>query len=266
MDSSKTIPAHKTAFLRSQIRLLSAILQPSSKWSTSTSTSSGSNGKKASTTSTDLPPKTVEIVLGKLNAHLDSHNRAVYSAQTQRHVAEQIDALYWSDVTRLGLDPPDPDEVVVGRDVDLSIPDGLDTLPIVYEDLFLIPMHHHQHHHHQHLGDAVQQERRDDTARYAALRARLSAAMAEQRRQRSRLEAYRQLAKLLKPFESAGEEVQPNLAGTDGELRRELDRMRGLIATVTGRIGELRGRGMAEREDEAVLGEMDKLRDVMDVL
>lgn len=93
--------------------------------------------------------------------------------------------------------------------------------------------------------------------------------MAEQRRQRSRLEGYRQLAKLLEPFESVAEEVQQrDLVGTDGELRRELNRMRGLVARVTGRIGELRGRrGMDEREDEAmVVGEMDKLRHVMDVL
>lgn len=219
---------------------------------------------------TDLPQKIVDAALHKLNAHIANHNRAVYSAQTQRHVAEQIDALYWSDVTQLGRYPLGRDEMVMGKDIDISTPEGLDALPGVYDDLFLNPGQQQQQ---QHTGIAGQEEgggggeeEEEAASRYALLRVRLGIAMAEQRKQRSRLEGYRRLAKLLEPFESPGEETQPNLMGASGELGRELDKMRILLARVTGRIGELGRREVAEGEDEGMIGERKNLRDVMDAL
>jgi hypothetical protein len=54
-----------------------------------------------------------------VNTKLKEHNRAVYSAPSQRHVAEQIDALYWNivsdDATQV-----DQDTVSVSRDADLT--------------------------------------------------------------------------------------------------------------------------------------------------
>jgi Kinetochore complex Fta4 of Sim4 subunit, or CENP-50 len=282
--SSKTILALKSSFLRSQIRLLSAILQPSSTWRSPadedhpTATAADDDDEVPSAPPrADLPQKTVDTVLEKVNTHLSAHNCAAYPQQTQHHIAEQIDALYWSDVTQQGLHPPQPDEVIVGRHIDLSTPEGLDALPAEYSDLFL-------HRAQQQVvvdddvvvgdgGGGLLQERYAAARHYGALRARLEAAVAEQRRQRARLEGYRQLRRLLAPFEDAREGVQPNLVGREGELGRELDRLRVLAARFTGKIGEVGGSGVGwcgkdriEEAGEEGRGEREKLGDVMDVL
>lgn len=54
-----------------------------------------------------------------MNVKLKEHNRSVYSAPSQRHVAEQIDALYWNIVSEEDMQV-DQDAVVVGRDADLT--------------------------------------------------------------------------------------------------------------------------------------------------
>jgi hypothetical protein len=54
-----------------------------------------------------------------VNTKLKEHNRSVYSAPSQRHVAEQIDALYWRVVSENDMNS-DPDSVIVTKDVDLT--------------------------------------------------------------------------------------------------------------------------------------------------
>ena len=145
----------------------------------------------------------------------------------------------------------------------MSTPEGFDALPESYEDLFLDSQRQRQQQQQQQEGRGAEAE----AARYVGLRERLQAALTEQRRQRARLEGYRQLAKLLLPFEGAGEGVQPNLVGREGELGRELERMSVLVARVVGGIGELGGgAGGVEEGDGVGVGECRKLRDVMDVL
>ena len=51
--------------------------------------------------------------------------------------------------------------------------------------------------------------------------------------------AYRHLQQLLHPFKSPQATVQPNLVTKDGELGRELDRMRILLAKTIGKIEAL---------------------------
>ena len=51
--------------------------------------------------------------------------------------------------------------------------------------------------------------------------------------------AYRHLQQLLHPFKSPLTIVQPNLVTKDGELGRELDRMRILLAKTIGKIEAL---------------------------
>lgn len=167
--------------------------------------------------------------------------------------------MYWADVTSAGLHPSEPDEVDVGKDVDLSTPEGVDILPSQPAELFLHPE-----------GGFEGQE----AARYMALRARLEVAVAEQRKQRGRLEGYRRLKRLLEPFENAESEVQGNLVVKDGELGRELERLRVLVARVTGALGEMNesegsrqtgDMGAGEEEDRRE-GRRDMLSEVMDVL
>lgn len=133
MDRSKTVTDAKAAFLRSQIRLLSAVLQPSSQWR-----------EFADDTEDNLPDKVVQDAMNKgtlptsrhvresvhihtnanapaVNEKVKQHNRSVYSAPSQRHVAEQVDALYWQAVSSDGASAEvDSDTVVVSKDADLS--------------------------------------------------------------------------------------------------------------------------------------------------
>jgi hypothetical protein len=44
---------------------------------------------------------------------------------------------------------------------------------------------------------------------------------------------------MLEPFENATETVQPNLVARDGELEKELEKMRLLVARVSGRVEAL---------------------------
>ena len=131
MDRVKTVTDAKAAFIRSQIRLLSAVLQPSQQWR-----DFAPESKEG-----DLSGKVVQDVMVKgittplrsrifhkpchvltksaVNEKVKQHNRAVYSAQSQRHVAEQIDTLYWQTVRHEEVDT-DSDTVTVNKDMDLT--------------------------------------------------------------------------------------------------------------------------------------------------
>lgn len=54
------------------------------------------------------------------------------------------------------------------------------------------------------------------------------------------LAQYKQLEDLLEPFKNPQENIQPNLLTRDGELVRELDKMRMLVARVAGRVNSSR--------------------------
>ena len=88
-----TIISLKQSFLTTQTRLLSQPLAPSRAWHTS-NTTTPQNDDDAD--NTPLPPKAVDDALFKLNHRLHQHSRRVYAPQATRHVAEQIDQLYWN--------------------------------------------------------------------------------------------------------------------------------------------------------------------------
>ena len=111
MERSRTVPEAKTAFLRQQIRLLSAILQPSSSWRDS--------APPLPTEASSLSDKAVEEAVGKVNAKIKQHNRMVYSDEATRHVAEQIDILYWGAVSKAAGDGEAEDRVAVEKGADL---------------------------------------------------------------------------------------------------------------------------------------------------
>lgn len=74
-----TVVSIKSSFLRTQIRILSQPLQASEQFVKSTS----------------IPTSTVREVAREANRILRRHNKATYPAISIRHVAEQIDRLYW---------------------------------------------------------------------------------------------------------------------------------------------------------------------------
>lgn len=81
-----TVVSLKQSFLTTQTRLLSQPLTPTRAWRTSNSDDP----------SVALPEKAIDDALFKLNHHLQQHARRVYAPQATRHVAEQIDQLYWN--------------------------------------------------------------------------------------------------------------------------------------------------------------------------
>lgn len=84
--SAPTIIDLKISFLRAQILSLSQPLRPSAKF-TETNSFIEENA---------LQQKNIDEALYKLNGILKKHNKLSYAPQAQRHVAEQVDRLYWN--------------------------------------------------------------------------------------------------------------------------------------------------------------------------
>lgn len=86
MPSKPSTFTAKTAFLSSQTRILSTLPQPPAQWQ---------QNLPASDEHGDLSDSVLQQVLYKLSITARKHHNLVYSSQTLRHVAEQIDSLYW---------------------------------------------------------------------------------------------------------------------------------------------------------------------------
>lgn len=82
-----TVLSIKQSFLTTQTRLLSQPLAPSRAWQNNNNNKDNENA---------LPEKALDDALFKLNHRLQQHTRRVYAPQATRHVAEQIDQLYWN--------------------------------------------------------------------------------------------------------------------------------------------------------------------------
>lgn len=230
--STPTITAQKSAFLTRQIRALSAPL---------------SIPPSTHTTLPSLTDKSLAELLSKANDKVRSHNRSVFSAQTTRHIAEQIETLYWNEVRSAReqtLDSPiDAGETTVTRDADLSTSAGLASLGADWADI-LPPSAAEQ----QDEGGA---EDEAQAQRYSDLFGQLTALARQRDEAQAALQRYRRLRELLQPYEEPQTRIQPNLVTKDGELGRELERMRALLARVTARMGEqkeLQGQGVAASE------------------
>ena len=71
---------------------------------------------------------------------------------------------------------------------------------------------------------------------YAGRRRRLLELQEERIQAQQRLAQLRQLKELLAPLEDPETNVQPNLVGRDGEVGRELERMRVLLERAAGKV------------------------------
>ena len=106
-----TVIAIKQNFLTSQTRLLSQPLAPTRAWRTAnTSAEEGS-----------LPEKAIDDALFKLNHQITQHSKRVFAPQATRHVAEQIDNLYWNSAVAVTGESEDGDEEGVGKGADLGL-------------------------------------------------------------------------------------------------------------------------------------------------
>ena len=211
----------KSSFLTQQIRLLSSPLQRIPQFNSTLPQSSGS---------TQLTAKSIDDVVAKVSNKIKSHNKSVFAAQSQRHIVAQIEALYFNealDDTHTGGDVLEArnELVTIEKDTDLTSTDVPGSLPEELQQAMLSD-----------VSDFGMDEA--DADRYADLRGQLLALAGQRDAAREKLLRYQRLQELLRPFENAGESVQKNLVTKDGEMSRELERMRMLLARVSGRLGE----------------------------
>lgn len=117
--------------------------------------------------------------------------------------------------------------------------------------------------------DEVQLQRAPEKAkRYQELQSRLIELGLRRKQALEKVERYKALKELLKPFEEPKNTIQPNLVTKDGELGKELDKMRILMARVSRRIQGL-GDISGAREDEMDLDgpdEEQKLQGILDMM
>ncbi|KAI9038802.1 kinetochore subunit FTA4 family protein [Aspergillus affinis] len=235
MDSTRTIPELKSSFLRAQVRILTESLEAPEDW------------KQYATDpdNDELTDKVVGDALQKLNAALKQHNRIVYSSQAIHHVAQQIASLYWTSITQASRSQNSL-ERGVEKTVDLSSHMNITQLPVEVND------------------PSASEE---DRQRYQQLRERLIGLDKRRQQRQRRLDQLRQLQHLLEPFQEPQENIQPNLVTRDGELMKELEKMRMLVARVGGRIHQTERPGN-DQENTATysLGSDQKIAALFDMM
>lgn len=257
--SAPTIPTLKQNFLATQTRLLSQPLQPSRTWQRANDSSADSR----------LPEKAVDDALFRLNHTLQQHARRVYAPQATRHVAEQIDKLYLSAGDRGGAggsDGAEEEEEEEGwRNVgaDYAAAGTISSLPPAWESAREAEAHPLE------------------AKRYAELAARAQDLSVRRGRAEERVRRLRRMGALLAPFggasgaaaaggeEGAGEEggvssgaaggVQENLVTRDGEVEKELERMRMLLVRVGDKVARLKEREGGDGGDEDLFGDGDAM-------
>lgn len=247
-----TILALKQNFITTQTRLLSQPLQPSRAWRRANEAAAADEEAAAVT------EKAVDDALFRLNHTLQQHSRRVYVPQATRQIAEQVDRLYLSAGERQaaddGDDNADDDDDDDGDDDD---DDAWRNVGADYTDAKVISS----------LPPAWESEREaaaysHEAERFAELTGRLRGLAARRDEARTRVERLRRMRALLTPFNggstTAGEDdsaagqsggVQENLVTRGGELEKELERMRVLLARVGDKVARLKEREAA-RDDE----------------
>ncbi|KAI1336483.1 kinetochore Sim4 complex subunit Fta4 [Xylariaceae sp. FL0016] len=216
-----TILAHKSAFLSTQTLYLSQPLAPSHAFRQS-------NGRSAQA----LPDRLIDDALYRLNHSLQQHARRVYAPQASRHVAEQIEGLFLEAGERAvrgedsDEDEDDADGVPGQGGSKLRIGTDFTTDSAIAS----LPAEWASH-------DAAEAAARPlEARRYAELQPMLASLSARRREARQRVERLRRMRDMLAPFADG---VQENLVTRNGEVEKELERMRVLLVRVAGRVAQL---------------------------
>ncbi|CZT41239.1 uncharacterized protein RSE6_00960 [Rhynchosporium secalis] len=225
-SNAPTILELKTSFLRAQILALSQPLRPSANF-TASNTSDEENA---------LRQKSIDDALLKLNNQLKQHNKLAYGPQVQRHVAEQVDRLYWNAGER-GVRILGPEDEWAERGSDYRQESVIDQLP-------------------EEWSENASTKSPEQAAKFTELSQRLTALNEKRRIARERLERYKRLQEMVSLLgEDAG--VQDNLITRNGEVEVELEKMRRLMLRVERGVGALEGKGQGEEMDLDVEGEGD---------
>ncbi|KAK1754676.1 putative kinetochore protein, partial [Echria macrotheca] len=204
-----TIISLKHAFLTAQTLTLAQPLSPSRAWQKTND--AADNG---------LPEKAVADALVRLNHVLSQHCKRAYAPQATRHVAEQVDGLYWQALVRADQDE-DEDGEGVDVGVDLADPQTISTLP----PTFFPPQE-----------DSEADPQSQTHQQYTTLLKHLTSLTTQITHHKARIARLSALKKMLSPFAADADDlsstIQPNLVTRGGEMEGELERMRVLLARV----------------------------------
>ncbi|KAI0864293.1 kinetochore Sim4 complex subunit Fta4 [Xylaria cubensis] len=243
-----TIIAHKSTFLATQTLHLSQALAPSPAWHAANERAEDG-----------LSARVVDDALYRLNHVLTQHSRRVYAPQASRLVAEQIEGLFYAETQRVlrgSEDSGDGEDADVERErlrvgADFTTDEAISALPPTWD------VHKPQ--------EATSHPL--EARRYAELSSTLTTLSTKRQEARERVARLRRMAALLAPFESASSlpnddssqtvtsSVQENLITRNGEIERELERMRLLLARVAGRVAQLPNKKNASGAMEDAEGE-----------
>ncbi|KAI5920973.1 kinetochore Sim4 complex subunit Fta4 [Camillea tinctor] len=264
-----TILAHKSTFLTAQILQLTQALSPSPNWH-----SANDRAEQGG-----LPDKVVDEALYRLNHVLQQHARRVYAPQASRHVAEQIEGLFLDVGERaVARDEEDDDDdnddyndgsgAASGRGMgEKKLRVGADFCSD--ETIAALPPNWDLH-----KPDEAEAHP-PEASRYVDLLATLNSLSARRRKVRERVERLRAMEALLAPFKERAQEeedgkegrggVQQNLITRNGEIEKELERMRFLLVRVAGRVAQFpdsgeqnhRNRSVDDEDGDILMQDMD---------
>lgn len=244
-----TILTLKQNFITTQTRLLSQPLQPSRAWRRANEAAASDEDAVA------VSERAVDDALFRLNHTLQQHSRRVYATQATRQIAEQVDRLYLTAGGDADADDDDDDD------------DGWRNVGADYADPGVISS----------LPPAWESEREAaayplEAERYAELAGRLRGLAARRDEARARVERLRRMRDLLAPFSSSAEGadegsslgpmagVQENLVTRDGEVEKELQRMRMLLVRVGDKVAKLKEREAGwDDNDNDLFGDGDAM-------
>ncbi|PSR97054.1 kinetochore Sim4 complex subunit Fta4 [Coniella lustricola] len=266
----QTIKALKQDFLNAQTRLLSQPPAPSQAWRRAHDNGGSNENENEADGAMNpqqqqqkLSEKAIDDALFRLNHTLQQHAKRVYPPQATRHVAEQIEQLYL-DAGELRMQAErgdggsrngEEDGDGVGLDVeggnawraqgaDYVQPEIIAALPPTWDS------------------PAEASANPLEAKRYAELVAHLKGLSTRHRDAEARVRRLRQMTAVLEPFKSSTEQtysdygnssaqnIQRNLVTRDGQVEKELERMRMLLARVGDKVARLQQQQQQQGDDQ----------------
>ncbi|KAE9375354.1 hypothetical protein N431DRAFT_555797 [Stipitochalara longipes BDJ] len=213
-SSAPTIIDLKLQFLTSQILALSTPLSPSS-----TFVSSNSSAEENA-----LRQKSIDEALHRLNGLLKKHNRLAYGPQAKRHVAEQVDRLYWVAGER-GVHGDG--EEWAERGVDYRRENIIEELP-------------------EEWSEEAAAKAPEQAQKYKELQQKLAELNERRKQARERVEGYKTFKETLDLLSGEEAGLQDNLVTKNGEVEEELEKMRRLMLRVERGMNGLKEKNAGE--------------------
>ncbi|MCJ1426238.1 hypothetical protein MMC29_004141 [Sticta canariensis] len=144
---------------------------------------------------------------------VNRHNRAAYSSQAVRHVAEKINELHWESEPPV-FDAAEKEIELLTKGTNLTSQNIIESLPNEWSS-----------------NDDFEESSSEDhtqSSRYEELRLRLKVLSKQRRTQRQKQAQFTIVQQLTAPFKNIREFLQPNIDSEGGELGRELAKMKEL--------------------------------------